>query len=85
MISYDRSVALLRSITTCPASLESTSLVFAYGLDLYYIRLAPAKSFDLLPSDFKYGLLVLLVVGLSVATLVCRHIVKSKKLYDAWN
>jgi hypothetical protein len=84
MVSYNKSVAQIREISTSAASLESTSLVFAYGLDMYYVRVMPAKSFDLLPTDFNYELLILLVLGLGVATLVMRGAVSRKKLNDAW-
>jgi hypothetical protein len=41
-------VSNLRAITTTHAALESTSLVFAYGLDLFYTRVTPSQTFDLL-------------------------------------
>ena len=47
--------------------MESTALMFAYGLDLFYTRLSPSKTFDLLPDDFPYALLVSLQ-GLELIT-----------------
>jgi hypothetical protein len=38
----------VRRIVTSPALLESTLLVFAYGLDLFSTRTAPSKTFEVL-------------------------------------
>lgn len=84
MVSYNKTIANVHTITTAPARLESTSLALAYGLDLFYVRVAPADTFDLLPEDFNFELLILLVVGLCAATLVLRKIVRRKALYAAW-
>lgn len=84
MFSHTISIGGLENIVTAPASLESTTLVLAYGLDLYYNRLAPAMSFDILPSDFKYELLLLLVLGLAVASTIMRWTVSRKRLNEAW-
>ncbi|KAL7412129.1 hypothetical protein BDY24DRAFT_370932 [Mrakia frigida] len=40
------------SIVTSPALLESTSLVFAYGLDLFSTRVIPSGTFDILSDSF---------------------------------
>ncbi len=48
----------LKGVVTEPSALESTALLFAHGLDLYYTRLSPSKTFDLLPDDFPHALLV---------------------------
>lgn len=67
--TYDKAVAQLRGIDTFPTTLESSSLMFAYGMDLFYTRLAPSKNFDMLDDDFSYALLVvtlLVMAGLGV-------------------
>lgn len=84
MVSYNQTISNIEKIITAPAILESTTLAFAHGLDLFYVRVTPAQSFDLLPADFHYELLVLLVCGLLLATLIMRHMVRRKRLYDAW-
>ena len=48
----------LRGVVLAPSSMESTSLLFAHGLDLFYTRLSPSRTFDLLPDDFPFALLV---------------------------
>ena len=46
-------VAKIRKVMTSPALLESTSLVFAYGLDLFFTRVAPSNTFDVLSESFN--------------------------------
>lgn len=48
----------LRGLVQAPSAMESTTLLFAHGLDLFYTRLAPSRTFDLLPDDFPFALLV---------------------------
>lgn len=84
MITYNQTVANIKSISTAPAELESTTLVFAHGLDHFYVRLAPAKSFDLLPSDFNYEMLILLCIGFVAATVLSRGLARRKALNEAW-
>lgn len=64
-ITYATRVARLRGTASTGAELESASLVFAYGLDTYHARVAPAKTYDMVPADFPAGLLVLFVVAMA--------------------
>jgi hypothetical protein len=84
IVSYNISIANVHSICTSPSGLESTSLVLAYGLDLFYVRVAPAKSFDLLAADFDHALLILLISGLAIATVVAQQLVARKVLMSRW-
>ena len=59
-------VAKTRKIMTSPALLESTSLVFAYGLDLFFTRVAPSNTFDVLSESFNKAQLVVTVAGLAL-------------------
>ena len=77
-------VARIKSITTSPSLLESTSLVFAYGLDLFSTRIAPSNTFDILSESFNKVQLVLTVVGLAVAILITKPIVRSKRVKERW-
>jgi ER membrane protein complex subunit 1, C-terminal len=43
------------AIHVAPAVLESTSLVFVHGLDLFYTRVQPSAGFDLLQVGFRGG------------------------------
>ncbi|KAJ3711601.1 DUF1620-domain-containing protein [Lentinula raphanica] len=84
VISHNYDVARVRSITTSPALLESTSLVFAYGLDLFLTRVAPSNTFDVLNESFNKLQLVLTVMGLAAAIFVTRPMVRRKKLREKW-
>lgn len=83
-MNYLLQVANIRAIITSPALLESTSLVFAYGLDLFASRVAPSHTFDVLNENFNKAQLVLTILGLSVAIIVTRPIVRRKKLREQW-
>jgi outer membrane protein assembly factor BamB len=66
MISHMREVVGVRDIIAAPALLESTSLVFAYGVDVFGTRVTPSLAFDLLGKGFNRIALVGTVVALAV-------------------
>lgn len=75
-ISHARSVANIKAVLSHPTLLESTSLVFAYGGDIYGTRVTPSQAFDILGKSFSKLQLVLTVVALGVgvsllAPMVC--------------
>ena len=65
--SHRNTIARPRALLCAPATLESTSLVAAVGLDLYLTRVAPAREFDRLNEDFNYVALLGSIVVLVVA------------------
>jgi len=64
--------------------LESTSLVFAFGLDLFITRIAPSNTFDVLNENFNKVQLVFTVSGLLLAILITRPMVERKRLREKW-
>ncbi|MEW5302534.1 MAG: hypothetical protein WDW36_005311 [Sanguina aurantia] len=82
--TYDQQVLGLRTIKTEAARLESTTLVFAYGIDLFYTRLTPSRAFDSLEDDFSYGLLIVALVALLVGSCVMQHMTKQALLKSKW-
>ncbi|GAB4837246.1 hypothetical protein Ancab_002149 [Ancistrocladus abbreviatus] len=74
----------LRGIITVPAKLESTTLVFAYGVDLFYTRLAPSRTYDSLTEDFNYALLLITIVALVAAIFITWILSERKELRDKW-
>jgi hypothetical protein len=84
IVSYNTTVANLHTITSTPSAVESTSLVLAYGLDIFYVRVCPSKEFDMLSADFNYTLLILIIATLFFAMVVCRSIVNRKTLMAYW-
>ena len=59
--------------------LESTTLVLAYGLDLWFTREAPSKTFDVLSEDFSKGTLLTTIFGLILGILTTKPMVCIKK------
>jgi ER membrane protein complex subunit 1 len=65
----------IKDVVTSPALIESTSLVFAYGLDVFGTRLSPSFSFDILGKDFNKLQMLATVAALAVATFVVAPLV----------
>jgi len=84
VLSHNYHVANVRHILTAPALLESTSLAFAYGLDLFCTRVAPSGTFDVLNETFNKAQLVFTICGLAVAIVVTRPMVRQKRLREKW-
>ncbi|KAF7817131.1 ER membrane protein complex subunit 1 [Senna tora] len=83
-ITHSIKVEGLRGIITVPAKLESTSLVFTYGVDLFFTRIAPSRTYDSLTEDFSYALLLLTIVALVAAIFVTWVLSERKELQDKW-
>ncbi|KAJ7066771.1 DUF1620-domain-containing protein [Mycena belliarum] len=83
-ISHSYEVAHTRKIITSPALLESTSLVFTYGLDLFLTRVAPSSTFDILNKIFNKVQLVLTVSGLALGIIIAKPMVRRKRLRERW-
>ncbi|CEM29319.1 unnamed protein product [Vitrella brassicaformis CCMP3155] len=84
MLSYYQQVCHLRGISTYPTELESTSLLFAYGLDLFFAPVQPAKGFDVLSSTFNYPLLSVSLLAITAAVIVTTALAHRKRIYDRW-
>jgi len=83
-INYYKQIKNIRGIETAPAYLESTSLVVGYGLDLFFTRVAPSNTFDILNPDFNYFALVVTSVTLLVLTVASSWMSKKKDLQRLW-
>lgn len=57
--------------------------MFLYA-DLFVTRVAPSKTFDLLKEDFDYILISIVLVGLSLASVIVKHLSARKALKQAW-
>ncbi|KAL3101933.1 hypothetical protein niasHS_003342 [Heterodera schachtii] len=84
LINYNQSTLNVRGIRTAPSGLESTSLVFVYGLDLFYTRSTPSGTFDILKDDFDYVFIAGVVILLCVASVVCKRIWRYQSIQQAW-
>jgi hypothetical protein len=67
------------------AIIESATIVLATGIDTFFTRATPSKTFDLLAADFNYSFLLALLGGLLVATIILRKFDQEKKLNSAWH
>ncbi|KAL4149129.1 hypothetical protein QTP88_003140 [Uroleucon formosanum] len=84
MINYNKSLMRVDGIYTTPSSLESTCLVFVYGLDLFYTRVAPSKTFDVLKEDFDYLVIIIVTTILLISAYVTKNLASQKALKQAW-
>ncbi|KAJ8486416.1 hypothetical protein OPV22_018901 [Ensete ventricosum] len=83
-ITHSLQVEGLRSMVTIPAKLESTTLVFSYGVDLFFTRIAPSRTYDSLTEDFSYALLLITIVVLVAAIFVTWALSEKKELKEKW-
>ncbi|KAM7490420.1 hypothetical protein LguiA_033341 [Lonicera macranthoides] len=83
-VTHALKVEKLRGIETIPSKLESTTLVFSYGLDLFFTRLAPSRTYDSLTEDFNYALLLITIVALIIAIFVTWVLSEQKDLQEKW-
>ncbi|TGJ83986.1 hypothetical protein E0Z10_g4751 [Xylaria hypoxylon] len=83
-VSHARDVLGVRSIIATPAILESTSLVFAYGVDVFGSRVTPSQAFDILGKGFNKVALLPTVVALFVGVLGLGPMVRKKQINMRW-
>ncbi|KXL45842.1 hypothetical protein M433DRAFT_4278 [Acidomyces richmondensis BFW] len=83
-LNHARDVIGITDVITSPALIESTSLVFAYGLDIFGTRLSPSFSFDILGKDFNKFQMLSTVAALAVATFVVAPLVTRKQVNQRW-
>lgn len=75
-LTHQREVFGIQKMTTSPAVLESTSLVFAYGMDVFGTRISPSFAFDVLGKDFNKLQMLATVFALAVGTLIVAPLVR---------
>lgn len=75
IISHELDVLGIERIITSPTTLESTSLVLSYGLDVFGTRVTPSLPFDLLGKGFNKVTLITTVVGLFAGVLALKPMV----------
>jgi hypothetical protein len=85
VVTHAYPVLGLGEIATSPALVESTSLVFAHGLDLFLTRgVTPSGTFDILSDDFNKAQLLLTLAALSVGIAIAKPAVGKKLLKMKW-
>lgn len=83
-MSHTVQIEKISHIISTSANLESTSLVFVWGLDHFFTHVRPADKFDMLHSDFDFVSLFGTVGILLVLTVVSYSLQKKKKLMQKW-
>lgn len=58
--------------------------MMAYFTDIFYTRVAPSKTFDLLKDDFDYYLIVIVLAALLLASYITKQLASRKALKQAW-
>ncbi|KAE8151113.1 hypothetical protein BDV25DRAFT_129039 [Aspergillus avenaceus] len=83
-ISHARDVAGIKNVLSAPTLLESTSLVFAYGSDIFATRATPSQAFDILGKGFSKVQLLLTIVALTIGVVVLSPMVRKKQIDQLW-
>lgn len=84
IITHERDVLGVQEIITAPAVVESTSLVFASGIDVFGTRVAPSFVFDILGKGFDKISLVGTVVALTAGVVGLGPIIRRKQINMRW-
>jgi len=75
IISHVRDIVGIRDILATPATLESTSIVLAYGIDIFGTRVSPSMAFDVLGKGFDKLTLLATVLALTLGVVALKPIV----------
>merc|ERR1711904_212990 len=84
VMTHNYPVGQVAGIASSPTSLESTSLVFSYGLDLFFTPVQTAKAYDVLAPNFNYTLLFCSIIVVVAALLVTCFLSRRMTLADRW-
>lgn len=76
-LTHKYEVEGIKDVITSESGIESTSLVFAYGLDIFGTRVAPSFAFDILGKGFNKISMLLTVAALFVGVLFVAPLVRS--------
>lgn len=83
-LNHAREVMGVKKVITTPSLLESTSVVFAFGHDIFGTQAAPSQTFDVLGKGFNKVSLILTVVSLAAGVFAVRPLVKKKTVEGRW-
>ncbi|ORZ32582.1 hypothetical protein BCR44DRAFT_50996 [Catenaria anguillulae PL171] len=83
LLSHERFVVSDKLLSKS-TDLESTSVVCAYGFDVFCTRVTPSGTFDQLSDTFAKRTLIMTCIGLGVACVVANELVRRKQLNSQW-
>jgi hypothetical protein len=76
-LTHKYEVIGVKDVITSESGIESTSLVFAYGLDIFGTRVAPSFAFDILGKGFNKISMLITVAALFVGVIFVAPLVSS--------
>ena len=59
--------------------------MLAYGMDLFYTRVTPSGTFDILKDDFDYVLISGVMILLIVSSFVVKRFYRITSIRQAWS
>ncbi|KAJ4317259.1 hypothetical protein N0V94_005024 [Neodidymelliopsis sp. IMI 364377] len=83
-LTHKYEVLGIKNVITSESGIESTSLVFAYGHDIFGTRVAPSFAFDILGKGFNKVQMLLTVAALFVGVLFVAPLVRRKQINSLW-
>ena len=83
-LTHAREVLGINKLISTPSILESTSLVFGFGHDVFGTKVSPSGSFDLLGKSFNKVQLLLTVVALAAGTSAMAPLVIRRQTEARW-
>ncbi|OQU97318.1 PQQ-like domain-containing protein [Cladophialophora immunda] len=83
-LTHSREVLGVKEVLSSPSLLESTSVVFAFGHDVFGTTITPSMAFDVLGKGFNRVQLVLTVVALFAGVWALRPLVRKKTVEGRW-
>ena len=83
-LTHSREVVGIKKLISRPTRLESTSLVFGFGHDVFGTRLTPSLAYDVLNPAFNKVQLLFTVVALFVGVVVLAPMARSRQAETRW-
>ncbi len=83
-LTHSREVMGIKKIMSSPSLLESTTLVFVFGHDIFGTRVSPSMAFDVLGKGFNKVTLLLTVVALAAGVGALAPMVRKRQVEGRW-
>ncbi|KAL4821109.1 hypothetical protein BDW67DRAFT_152078 [Aspergillus spinulosporus] len=83
-LTHARQVAGINTVLSAPTLLESTSLIFGFGNDIFATRATPSQAFDILGKGFSKLQLLLTIVALAIGVSMLAPMARKKKNDTLW-
>jgi len=83
-LTHAREVIGIEKVMASPSLLESTSVVFAFGHDIFGTQVTPSLAFDVLGKGFNRIQLTLTVVALAAGVYIVRPFARKRTVEGRW-